>query len=367
MNILYYFAETNAYMQQWQRFHLLDELQRAGHTVTVYNPLSFASIDEANERLSETIRMARQPFDLFMNCTPSRLLYKESMQQLKKLGIPSLLICFDNLHAPFIHKEIAPFFDLVWLTSYETQYLFDQWKCHSLFLPYAANPYLFKPDFGEELLSVGFIGTLYDDRVIRVNRLTEHQIPCTLYSDGFFAKENASLGKLLTYKETVRQMMNLSTFSIGRKVAYGTVKNKWFPEVKQLHRNDFLALKHSVPFEQMNAVYSNHALSLGISELRNTFVLKHPVHKIHLRTFEIPMCGGLQIAPYRDEVAGYFEEDKEIILCRDDEEFYSKAAFYLKPENARLRRIMKENARKRAEADHTWGQRFNAVFSALFQ
>jgi hypothetical protein len=365
MNILYYFAETSAYMQQWQRFHLLDELERAGHTVTVYNPLTFTSTDEANEQLIPFLQNVGKSYDLFMNCVPSHLLYPETIQKVKTLGIPSLLICFDNLHAPFIHKEIAPYFDLVWLTSKETQYLFDGWKCNSVFQPYAANPYLFKPDFGEEILSVGFIGTLYDDRVIRVNSLTEHQIPCTLYSDGFFADGKGGVGKSLTYKDTLKLLANLSTFAIGRRVACGTVMNKLFPEKKQLHRNDFLELKRSVPFEQMNAVYSNHALSLGISELRNTFVLKNPVHKIHLRTFEIPMCGGLQIAPYREELAGYFEDGKEIVLCRSDEEFVSKAAFYLKPENAALRRTMKENARKRAESDHTWSRRFEVVFSRL--
>ena len=367
MNILYYFAETQAYMQQWQRFHLLDELHRCGHTVTVYNPLSYASIDAANESLIQTVCRGIEPFDLFMNCTPSRLLYKETMLQIRRLGIPSLLICFDNLHAPYIHKKIAPLFDLVWLTSRETKYLFDQWGCNSVFQPYAANPYIFKPDYGEEIVSIGFIGTLYDDRVIRVNKLTEHQLQCTLYSDSFFKEGKVPAGKSLTYADTLKLLMNLSTFAIGRKVAYGTVRNKLCPQAKQLHHNEFLELKHSVPFEKMNSIYSNQSLSLGISELRNTFVLKQPVHKIHLRTFEIPMCGGLQIAPYLDELASYFEDGKEIILCRDDEEFYSKAAFYLQPKNATLRRTMKNNARKRAARDHTWSHRFNVVFDCLFK
>jgi spore maturation protein CgeB len=121
-----------------------------------------------------------------------------------------------------------------------------------------------------------------------------------------------------------------------------------------------------VPFEEINAIYSNHALSLNITELRNTFNLKPPVHKLHLRTFEIPMCGGLQIAPYVEELSSYFKEDEEIILCRNDDEFVSKSKFYLLPENASLRMKLKLNARKRAEAEHTWNNRFTAVFNKLF-
>jgi hypothetical protein len=353
-------------MLQWQRVHIFDELERAGHIITVYNPLSFSSIDEANERLPEALRQCKSSVDLFMNAAPAKFLYKETMQQVKQLGIPSLLICFDNLHAPFIHREMAPYFDLVWLTSWETQSMFDRWGCKTIFQPYAANPFTFVPIYGQEILSIGFVGTLYDDRVNRVNQLAANQIPCTLYSDSFFSNGLQSPNKSLTYKETALLLLKLSQFGIGRKVAYGTVKNKLFPANNSLKINDYLELKHSVSFEQMSGVYANQALSLGISELRNTFVLKQPVHKLHLRTFEIPMCGGLQIAPYVEELAGYFEDEKEIVLCKNDAEFISKATFYLKPENKNLREKMKNNARQRAEKEHTWTCRFKTVFNALF-
>jgi len=87
---------------------------------------------------------------------------------------------------------------------------------------------------------------------------------------------------------------------------------------------------------------------------------------VPLQTFDVPMCGGLQIAPYVDELAGYFEDGKEIILCRNDEEFISKCHFYLKPENATLRLKMKQDARKRAEAEHSWGKRFGEVIGRMF-
>ncbi|MGC9151618.1 MAG: glycosyltransferase family protein [Microbacter sp.] len=365
MNIFYFFPETSSYMLQWQRIHIFDELERNGHTIKIFNPLSFRSIDEANETLPKTLRREAGSIDLFMNAAPEKFLYRETMKEVQKIGIPSLLICFDNLHAPFIHREMAPYFDLVWLTSKETQSLFEKWHCNTLFQPYAANPYTLAPNHTREIGSIGFIGRLYDDRVNRVNRLITNNIPCTLYSDGFFDQDTKSEQKALTYRETARLLLRLSQFGIGRKVAYGTLINKLFPQKHQLIRNQYLELKPSVDFAQMGEIYSNHALALGISELRNTFVLKHPVHKLHLRTFEIPMCGGLQIAPFTEELAGYFEDGKEIVLCKNDEEFIDKATFYLKPDNERLRLEMKQNARKRAEAEHTWNLRFNKAFQTL--
>ena len=366
LNILYYFAETGSYMHQWQRFHFIDELERAGHHLTIFNPLSIGSLERANEVLPEFINDSPVKFDVFINPSPSSVLFRQTIQKIKEIGLPSLLICFDNLHAPFLHEDIAPLFDLVWLTSSETEYLFKKWGCRTIFQPYAANPFLFKPEYGEEIPTVGFIGTLYDDRVQRINKLTANSVPCTLYSNSVGRSENSLPNKQLSAREVVSLLSKLSRFKLGRKVAYGRIVNKLFAHRNQLISGKYLDILPSVPFEEINAIYSNHALSLNITELRNTFNLKKPVHKLHLRTFEIAMSGGLQIAPYVEELSSYFKEDEEIILCRDDEEFASKSLFYLRPENASLRMKMKQNARRRAEAEHTWNNRFTSVFRKLF-
>jgi hypothetical protein len=366
LSILYYFAETNSYMHQWQRVHFIDELERAGHKLTIFNPLLYESIEKANEILPVFITESSLKFDVFINPSPSSVLFGQTVQRIKKIGLPTLLICFDNLHAPFLHVDIAPLFDLVWLTSSETEYLFKKWGCSTVFQPYAANPFLFRPEYGKEILTVGFIGTLYDDRVQRINRLTENSVPCTLYSSSVARTGNTQPGNKLSPREVISLIGKLSQFKLGRKVAYGRIMNKFLAHRNQLVQGKFLEVLPSVPFEEVNAIYSNHALSLNITELRNTFNLKHPVHKLHLRTFEIAMSGGLQIAPHVEELASYFKDGEEIVLCRNDEEFVSKSLFYLRPQNESLRMKMKQNARRRAEADHTWNNRFNVVFGKLF-
>jgi len=366
LNILYYFAETGSYMHQWQRFHFIDELQQEGHRLTIYNPLSYRTLEEANESLPDFIVRSQPKFDVFMTASPSSQIFSETVQKVKAFGIPSLLICFDNLHAPFIHREIAPFFDLVWLTSSETTYLFKKWGCRTVFQPYAANPYLFRPSSVQEINRIGFAGTLYDDRACRINDLTRSGIPCTVYSSRVPGSGSKGPSGKLGPGEILSLLYRLSGFRIGRKVAYGRIVNYFCSQRNRLVASDFLEVLPSVPFEKINETYSGHALSINITELRSTFNLRHPVHKIHLRTFEIPMCGGLQIAPYVEELGNYFRDGEEIILCRDDEEFVSKARFYLRPDNASLRMKMKQNARKRAESDHTWNNRFKVVMNTLF-
>lgn len=368
MNILYFFQERETYMYQWQRIHIFDELVRSGHTIDVFNPLHYESIEQANDYLVKSIKSNKINFNLFMSCEGSNVLFKNSIEKIKSYGLPTLLICFDNLHAPFMHKKIAPSFDLVWLTSKETMGMFKQWGCTNIiFQSYAANPFQFMPHWDQPDNSISFIGSPYGSRVNKLNVLTDSGVLCKVYADSLIFDKNVEIQvEKLVFIKTVKQTIKALSFNIGRKVFYGALKNKYLLN-KQLilNRNEFLIALPSVSFSDMQKIYSNSSLSLNITELRNTYVLKNPIHKMHLRTFEIPMSGGLEIATYTEELAGYFEEDKEIVLYKSDDEFISKSKFYLDSKNETLSLQMKKKARKRAESEHTWTNRFNLVFSKL--
>jgi spore maturation protein CgeB len=73
-------------------------------------------------------------------------------------------------------------------------------------------------------------------------------------------------------------------------------------------------------------------------------LLREEAQDLHTqRTFEIPACGALQIAPRNDEILGFFEEDKEIVCFESPAELEEKVRYYLDHERA---------ARKIAEAGH---------------
>jgi hypothetical protein len=365
MNILVFFPEEKSYMGQWQKHHIFDELQRHDHSIQIFNPLEFVSFDQANDELLKFIKTNPVKFDLFINSLGSHELFPETVTEIGKTGIKTLLICFDNLHAPFMHKASSKHFDLAWLTSNETEWMFKKWGCNAVFMPYAANPFVFIPKYVNEIPAVGFIGMPYGTRINKINTLLRSGIKCKVYSKSLLEWEQGDRQKS-QYIDLLRSGLNLIRFDIGRKVISGAVRQKLLntSETSLLESPD-LEKYASVSFEEMNFIYSNLAVSLGITELRNTYVLKKPVHKLHLRTFEIPMCGGLQLSSFTDELSGYFEEDKEIILYRSDEEMISKVTFYMKPENKLLREAMKLSARQRAERDHSWMKRFETIFRLL--
>lgn len=368
MKIFYYFLELDTPMYKWQRLHIIDELERNGHEVLTYNPLDFRSMDEANEKVFDVIKNTGK-IDLFLACDESTVIYKKTIEQIKALGIPTCLICWDNLELPYKQKKIAPAFDVVWITSWETQYLFESWGCKNIvFATYAANPFRFTPLWSKPIPAVGFIGSPYGSRVNKLNDLLHADIDCRVYSNSLFQKGyNTSVGGVHKFNtmDVLVKASRYMRFPIGRKVFMSTIRNKFMSKTELNDTSPNLMKMPSVSDAEMIALYSNLTLSLNITELRDTYICKHPIHKIHLRTFEIPMSGGLQLTSYTDEIASYFEEDKEIVLYRSKEEMIDKARFYLKPENETTVMNVKRAARKRAEKEHTWINRFNTVFKAI--
>ncbi len=364
--ILYYLPENDSYMLQWQRIHIFDELSHHDIRIEVFNPLHFASIDDANDNLIKLVRDNGPGYDLLLTCVGDKFLKAHIIREVKKSGLPALLICFDNLHAPFMHRKTASHFDLTWLTSHETRYMFERWGAKTVVQPYAANPYFFRPSGKPELPFAGFIGRPYGTRVHKINFLTSSGIPVALYTDGANMNKKPGQRKSSRITKLANLCRNLS-YDIGRKMIMADFKKLFLSKSNDnsLVKNEYLSLHPSVSFEKMSELFSSFALSIGITEITNTYLLAKPVYKLHLRTFEIPMSGGLQITNYTDELASYFNDGEEIVLYKSKDELVSKAKFYLDDKNKKLRMKIKMAARKRAEAEHTWFKRFEKVFSIL--
>ncbi len=93
-------------------------------------------------------------------------------------------------------------------------------------------------------------------------------------------------------------------------------------------------------------VTSHSKISLGL--LREEAEDRHTQ-----RTFEIPACGSLQIAPRNEEILSFFDEDKEIVCFDSLEELKDKISYYLKNENERAR-IAKAGYERVTSSQHTY-------------
>lgn len=360
MRILYYFPNYDTPMFQWQKRHIFDEMALHECFFDVVSPFDFNTIDEANDMILKMIKNVE--YAIFMTSYSTDYLYLDTLEKIKSSGIRTLCFCPDNLTVPYNQKSIARYFDLVWLTSKETEYLFKRWGANTIFLPYAANPNLFKPTIIQnDIEKLAFIGTPHGSRIEQINMFLENDVPIVLYSK---ISDTSNVKFRASPKIYVKSIWNYLKFPIGRKLLYGIIVDKLGKhEISLTDPN--LEMKEPIPLDELGTINSLYALVLSFTEANSTGVLKNPVNIVNLRNFEIPMSGGVQFCRYTEEIASYFEPDKEIILYKNKEEAVDKAKFYLDDDQKKLRMRIREAARLRAEAEHTWYHRFNKVFKEL--
>ena len=170
MKILYYHMKLNSQMYRWQDENITDELSHHDVIVDTLNPLDYESTYVANQELIKLIKSKQ--YDLFMTCHSEDLLFFDTLKYIESEGVPTLLICFDNLLIPFEHKKICQYFDLVWLMSLDNKEMFERWGAHVIFRPYAANPFFYSYTKVDETNRICFVGTPYGSRVNTINCLT---------------------------------------------------------------------------------------------------------------------------------------------------------------------------------------------------
>lgn len=352
-------------MFSWQRTHIIDELRRHGIDIVTFNPLAYNTPDEANERITAEINNSK--YDMFMSSVCYEgIIYQEVLDAAKNKGIPSLCIRWDNLTIPFFDKRQASKFDLLWLTARETAYLYSKWGASYIIQPYAANPYVFCPNTTEGIIKkICFIGTPYGSRSLMINSLTNNRIPVTAFYGGNKSQKHEVVNKYDMITPSLSKIIiDRFRFKQGRKVMWGMVVNKLMKK-QDVQQNAYLEHFDAVEPDMLCGFYSKYAISLASTSTNHTDALKNPLKIINLRNFEIPMSGGVELCKYNEELAGYFDENTEILFYKSNDELVDKAKYYTeKATDAEINRI-KQAARKRAENDHTWFCRFKTVFDAL--
>lgn len=94
-------------------------------------------------------------------------------------------------------------------------------------------------------------------------------------------------------------------------------------------------------------------------------LLREEAEDLHTqRTFEIPACGSLQVAPFTEEVANFFQPEKEIILYRSNEEMKEKIDFLLKKPSLRLQ-IRNAGHQRAIKGKHTYLDRTEQILQKV--
>ncbi len=110
---------------------------------------------------------------------------------------------------------------------------------------------------------------------------------------------------------------------------------------------------HAIYYFEFADVLSRSQCALGL--LREEAQDRHTQ-----RTFEIPACGALQLAPRNDEILGFFEEGREILCFSSPSELREKIDYALRdPQNART--IARRGYERVLQGGHTYRDRVAAM------
>lgn len=116
---------------------------------------------------------------------------------------------------------------------------------------------------------------------------------------------------------------------------------------------------HAIYYFEFADVMSRSQCSLGL--------LREEAEDLHTqRTFEIPACGALQVAPRNEEILSFFREGEEIVCFASPEELRDKLNHYLANEGERSR-IARKGHERCLKDHHTYQDRVSEMIGIIWR
>jgi spore maturation protein CgeB len=305
-----------------------------------------------------------KPFDLFFSYLTDHDVDEGAIQIIKKTGVPMANFSCNNTHQFYHVKKIYPYFDYNLHSEKNADIKFRSIGANPVWFPMAANPNNYYPTKGDFKYDVSFIGAAYAKRAYYVYHLVNNGIALDCFGPNWLINEPySSLKKIKKEGNRIKWLLQ-SLFTISAS----SRQNRSF----DIYNYDLLINARRLNSERMHYPCSddelinivNHSkINLGFLEVYSESSYHTVQQHLHLREFEIPMCGGLYITNYSDELAEFYEIDKEIITFKNEHELLEKVKHYLTHE------VEAEKVRKaahiRAMKCHTYQVRLTRLFKQL--
>lgn len=119
--------------------------------------------------------------------------------------------------------------------------------------------------------------------------------------------------------------------------------------------------KAQVKLEDEGRIYNSSVISINVHEDYQ----KRFGGDCNERTFKIPFCGGFEITDDVACIRKYFKEGEEIVIAKDEKEWFEKIDYYIKNHEKRLPII--EAGRKKVLAEHTYHNRAEQIINLYNQ
>ena len=345
------------------RLNLYEPLVELGHQVFLWK-FQWGESRDWSSRLWDDFSKehARKPFDLFFSYFQDGMIEPDIILEIRKQGVPTCNFSCNNTHQFNLVKKLSPVFDYNLYAEKDARAKFEEIGAQGVWFPMAANPRYYKPENVQRTIDVSFIGQAYAKRHLYIWALLNNGVDVHVYGPGWRRDDGLTpVRRWLRRTRAILRLFRSQNIEDGSRLS------------SELARRDLLSLMVTrynsnlhgpVSDEEMIRKYSESHISLGFLEVFDNHdpqgILKQHVH---LREFEAPMSGALYCTGYCEELAEFYEPDREIITYRNEHELLEKIRYYLThPSEAERVRVA---GRRRALECHTYQKRFRDLFEEL--
>ncbi|MBV9602541.1 MAG: glycosyltransferase [Chloroflexi bacterium] len=317
----------------------------------------------SNQRLLEAFRAAGR-LDLFFGYFYSSVVYPETLDEIRRSGVPTVNFSCNNVHQFDLVRDIAAHFDLCVVPELAAQADFVSVGARPARIQLAANPRVYRPLPEPRVYDVTFVGQRYADRAELLQHLYANGVAVRAWGAGWQASKrldaaHVKAGLALIEDERWDGVSRLVRQRIGGILGRGS------------RRSDIRLLSvDTSPFggprllqRDLVRMFSQSRLSLGFATAGDSHLAEKRLTHLRLREFEAPMSGALYLTEDQPELAEYFTPGQEVLTYADSDDLLDKARFYLAHQERaeRIRRAGLERARR----EHTWQHRFAELFRTL--
>ncbi|MCL5998017.1 MAG: glycosyltransferase, partial [Chloroflexi bacterium] len=267
----------------------------------------------------------------------------------------------NNIHQFDLVDELSPHFDYNLHAERDAREKFLAIGARPIWWQMASNPKYFKPMDLPRDIAASFVGANYALRTRYIAHLLENGIDAHAYGPGWIS------GDLNPRRAAVKRywfIFRAATARTPHMQAWASAKLAELDFRRDLSSRFPKNVHAPISDEALIALYSRSHISLGFLEVYAGHDPSRPVlQHLHLREFEAPMSGALYCTGYADELAEFYELDKEVLVYHNQHELLDKVRYYLAhPDEAeQIRRA----GQARALRDHTYHRRYQVLFRQL--
>jgi hypothetical protein len=309
-----------------------------------YDPIQKKFIDRNRPLLEEALlaqvrKAAREkPIDLFFSYFYSACASPGVIQEIRRMGIPTVNWYCNGAHQFHLVEEIAPAFDYCLVPEKFRMGDYRRIGARPIYCQEAANPAVYRPyDLPKEYDAV-FVGQHYGDRPAFFAYLWRGGVEAHAFGPGWVPKKRPGRGIRKGFRRLIGKEEDPR--DLRPDLCHGPLSDG-----------------------EMIRMYSRSRIVLGFSSCGDTHRDGERILQVRLRDFEVPMSGGFYLVEYIEELEEFYEIGKEIVCYRDREDLREKIRYYLAHESER--EAIRRAGLLRARRDHTWHRRFEAAFREM--